>query len=49
MEEGVLRLEQILQNSTKPLSFVIVFPNWVEPPTPSISMLQSPRFQQYLK
>jgi len=49
MEMGILQIEKLLKCSNRPLSFYVVLPNWVDPPTPALSLIQSERFQPYVK
>jgi len=48
MEAGVNQLRTLLADKQNgPLSFVIVLPNWVDPPTPSIEMLAGEPFAPF--
>jgi len=49
MEQGVLHLLKLLKKSSRPLSFFVITPHWVDPPTTSIQLLRSETFKSYLR
>ncbi|XP_078249236.1 mRNA (2'-O-methyladenosine-N(6)-)-methyltransferase isoform X2 [Pogona vitticeps] len=47
MEAMVSHFEKLLEDSNKPLSFIVFIPEWRDPPTPALTRMEQSRFKRH--
>ncbi|MCI4375245.1 hypothetical protein PGIGA_G00107120 [Pangasianodon gigas] len=47
MDAMVTHFEELLENSSEPLSFIIFVPEWRDPPTPALTRMETSRFRRH--
>uniref|UniRef100_A0A8C1SIF5 mRNA (2'-O-methyladenosine-N(6)-)-methyltransferase n=1 Tax=Cyprinus carpio TaxID=7962 RepID=A0A8C1SIF5_CYPCA len=47
MDAMVTHLEDLLERSSEPLSFIIFVPEWRDPPTPALTRMEASRFRRH--